>query len=209
MRLTRYLAQTGQARTMRAGALLVVAGATTLLGGCSSTVREGRASSYLVLQRLEGASGAATGAPFQSVLRSDVLTNGSIFEDNGRVTLSIAMKDVTNPVGPSANNLITLNRYRVVYRRTDGRNTPGEDVPYPFEGAMGVTISDQATSVVFSLVRAQAKLEKPLATLVGTNGGALIISTIADVTFFGKDQTGRDVTVTGSMSINFADWADE
>ena len=35
-----------------------------------------------------------------------------------------------------------------------------------------------------------------------------IISTIADVTFFGKDQTGRDVTVTGSMSINFADWAD-
>jgi hypothetical protein len=194
---------------MRAGALLVVAGATTLLGGCSSTVREGQASSYLVLQRLEGSSGAATGTPFQSVLRSDVLTKGTIFEDNGRVTLSIAMKDVTNPVGPSANNLITLNRYRVVYRRTDGRNTPGEDVPYPFEGAMGVTISDQATSVVFSLVRAQAKLEKPLVNLVGTNGGALIISTIADVTFFGKDQTGRDVTVTGSMSINFADWADE
>ena len=73
---------------------------------------------------------------------------------------------------------------------------------------MGVTITDQATSVVFTLVRAQAKLEKPLVTLAGTNGGALIISTIADVTFFGKDQTGRDVTVTGSMSINFADWAD-
>ena len=171
-------------------------------------MRTGQASSYLVLQRLEGSSGADAGAPFQSVLRSDVLTKGSIFEDNGRVTLSIAMKDVTNPTGPSANNLITLNRYRVEYRRTDGRNTPGEDVPYAFEGAMGVTITDQATSVVFTLVRAQAKLEKPLVTLVGTNGGALIISTIADVTFFGKDQTGRDVTVTGSMSINFADWAD-
>ena len=100
-------------------------------------------------------------------------TKGSIFEDNGRVALSIAMKDVTNPTGPSANNLITLNRYRVEYRRTDGRNTPGEDVPYAFEGAMGVTITDQATSVVFTLVRAQAKLEKPLVTLVGTNGGAL------------------------------------
>ena len=60
----------------------------------------GQASSYLVLQRLEGSSGADTGAPFQSVLRSDVLTKGSIFEDNGRVTLSIAMKDVTNPTGP-------------------------------------------------------------------------------------------------------------
>ena len=61
--------------------------------------------------------------------------------------------------------------------------------------------------MVFTLVRAQAKLEKPLITLSGNNG-ALVISTIADVTFFGKDQTGRDVTVTGSMSINFADWAD-
>jgi hypothetical protein len=45
-------------------------------------------------------------------------------------------------------------------------------------------------------------------TLRGGNG-ALVISTIADVTFFGKDQTGRDVTVTGSISVNFADWADE
>lgn len=208
MRLTRLLSQPGRARTMRAAALLVVAGATTLVGGCSSTVRTGQASSYLVLQRLEGSSGADNGAQFQSVLRSDVLTKGGIFEDNGRVTLSLAMKDVTNPTGPTANNLITLNRYRIEYRRTDGRNTPGEEVPYAFEGAMALTVGDQAASAVFTLVRAQAKLEKPLVTLVGTNGGALIISTIADVTFFGKDQTGRDVTVTGSMSINFSDWAD-
>ena len=208
MRLTRLFSQPGRARTMRAAALLVVAGATTLVGGCSSTVTTGQASSYLVLQRLEGSSGADTGAQFQSVLRSDVLTKGGIFEDNGRVTLSLAMKDVTNPTGPSANNLITLNRYRIEYRRTDGRNTPGEEVPYAVEGAMALTVGDQAVSAVFTLVRAQAKLEKPLVTLVGTNGGALLISTIADVTFFGKDQTGRDVTVTGSMSINFADWAD-
>lgn len=208
MRLTRYLAQTGQARMTRAAALLLGVTAAGLVSGCSETVRTGQASSYLVLQRLEGASGADTGAPFQSVLRSDVLSKGSIFEDNGRVTLVIAMKDVTNPAGPSTNNLITLNRYRVEYRRTDGRNTPGEDVPYAIEGAMGATITDQNTSVIFTLVRAQAKLEKPLVTLAG-GGGALVISTIADVTFFGKDQTGRDVTVTGSMSINFADWADQ
>ena len=207
MTLTRYLAQTGRASMMRAATLLFVTGTALIVSGCSETVRTGQASSYLVLQRLEGASGAESGAPFQSVLRSDVQTKDSIYEDNGRVALSIAMKDVTNPTGPSANNVITLNRYRVEYRRTDGRNTPGEDVPYAFDGAMGVTVSDQSTSVIFTLVRAQAKLEKPLVTLKGNNG-ALVISTIADVTFFGKDQTGRDVTVTGSMSINFADWAD-
>jgi hypothetical protein len=104
--------------------------------------------------------------------------------------------------------MITLNRYRVEFRRTDGRNTPGEDVPYAFEGAVSGTIGETPSSLTFTLVRAQAKLEKPLVTLVGIRGGALIISTIADVTFFGKDQTGRDATVSGSLSVNFADWAD-
>ena len=208
MRLTRFPTPVGRARTMRAAALLLLAGATGLVSACSSTVRTGQSPAYLILQRLEGASGAESGAQFQSVLRSDVLTKGGIFEDNGRVTLSLALKDVTSPTGPTSNNLITLNRYRVEYRRTDGRNTPGVDVPYAFDGAIGITVSEQPTSAVFSLVRVQAKLEAPLITLAGYNGGALVISTIADVTFFGKDQTGRDVTVTGSMSINFADWAD-
>jgi hypothetical protein len=57
------------------------------------------------------------------------------------------------------------------------------------------------------MVRAQAKLEPPLRNL-RAGGGAGLISTIADVTFYGKDQTGTDVSVTGSISVNFADWAD-
>lgn len=207
MRLTRIPTPTGRARTMRAAALMLLAGASGLVSGCSETVRTGQSPAYLVLQRLEGSSGAETGAPFQTILQSDVLTKGSVFEDNGRATMTIALRDVTNPAGPSANNLITLNRYRVEYRRTDGRNTPGVDVPYPFEGAVGVTVGEQATAAIFTLVRVQAKLEAPLVTLRQLNG-AIAISTIADVTFFGKDQTGRDVTVTGSMTINFADWAD-
>ena len=63
----------------------------------------------------------------------------------------------------------------------------------------------------FSLVRAQAKLEAPLVTLVNAPnffGGGVVISTLADVTFYGRDQTGHDVSVMGTMSINFADWAD-
>jgi len=39
-------------------------------------------------------------------------------------------------------------------------------------------------------------------------GGALIISTIAEVTFYGHDQVGNQVSVTGTISVNFADWAD-
>ena len=208
MTLTRFLTLRGPARMTRAASLLLVAGAAATVAGCSSTVREGQSPAYLVLRSLQATSGQGDGGQFTTVLRSDVMTEGSVFEDNGKVELSLAMRDITNPTGPTANNLVTLNRYRVTFRRTDGRNTPGEDVPYAFEGAIGVTVGDGATEAVFSLVRAQAKLERPLVTLRCVNG-ALVISTIADVTFFGKDQTGRDVTVTGSISVNFADWADE
>jgi hypothetical protein len=57
------------------------------------------------------------------------------------------------------------------------------------------------------LVRAQAKLEAPLKALAG-GGGSIIISTIAQVTFYGRDQAGNDVSVTGQISVNFADWGD-
>jgi hypothetical protein len=196
------------ARHRWAGTLCALSLVTLAGAGCSETVRTGQSSAYMILERLEAAAGGSgSAATFTGVLRSDVTTGGSVFEDNGRVALRLAMKDVTNPTGPTTNNLITLNRYRVDFRRTDGRNAPGVDVPYGFEGALAKTVSPEGQTGVFSLVRAQAKLEAPLVTLRG-GGGALVISTIADVTFFGRDQTGRDVTVTGSISVNFADWAD-
>jgi hypothetical protein len=66
----------------------------------------------------------------------------------------------------------------------------------------------EVVDIPFVLVRVQAKLEAPLAALSGL-GGATVISTLAEVTFYGRDQTGREVAVTGTISVNFADWADE
>ena len=57
------------------------------------------------------------------------------------------------------------------------------------------------------LVRASAKLEAPLISLSG-GGGAIIINTLAIVTFYGRDQTGAELSATGTISINFADWED-
>jgi hypothetical protein len=170
----------------------------------SAHVREGQASSYLIVQRLVFQAGDGGGVVFQSDVMSD---DGTIFEDPASVTLSAAMKDVTNPNGPTTNNIITVNRYRVTFRRSDGRNTPGVDVPYPFDGAVSASVAANSTvTIPFVMVRIQAKLEQPLASLRG-HGGAAAISTIADVTFYGHDQTGREVSVTGSTSVNFADWA--
>lgn len=191
---------------VRLGAVMLLAAA---VASCGDLVRQGQASSYLIIDSLEGASGADPGA-LSNTVTSDTLTvvDGvpTIFEDPGQVILRLAMKDAgaENPTAPSTNNHITVNRYRVRYIRADGRNTEGVDVPYGFDGAITGTVSGTAT-FVFTLVRIQAKQEAPLAALT-VNGGA--ISAIAEVTFYGRDQTGRETSVTGQLSINFANWGD-
>ena len=187
--------------------LLAAAGAGA--SGCSDTVREGRSPAYLIVQRLEAASGAEDDQ-FSDELSSDVLTSGSVFEDLARVTFSLGLRDIGapgSPNSPTVNNFITVNRYAVTFRRTDGRNTPGVDVPYGFEGAGTVTVSGSDATMSFVIVRGQAKVESPLKELTG--GGAVrSISTIADVTFYGRDQVGNDVSSTASISVNFSDWGD-
>jgi hypothetical protein len=176
---------------------------------CSDKVLTGKGSSYLVIDVLEAASGAKTGR-FDTLLQSDVFTKDSVFEDLGRVSLHIAMKDVTVATGtePTANNVITVTRYHVAFVRSDGRNAQGVDVPYSVDGAVTGTVGTGATPLTFSLVPVQRKLEAPLRGL-RNGGGAIAILTIANVTFYGYDQAGNTVSVTGSITVNFADWADE
>ena len=184
---------------------------------CGDAVRQGRSPAYLVIDQLLAASGAEPDE-FKNTLTSDVVTLvkvgdrlvPTIYEDSAEVQMHIALKDIGtpgNPTEPSSNNLITVTRYRVKYVRADGRNTPGADVPYEFDGAATGTIGPASSTISFILVRAQAKQEAPLQALTGM-GGALMISTIAEVTFYGRDQTGNDVSVTGKISVNFADWGD-
>jgi hypothetical protein len=102
---------------------------------------------------------------------------------------------------------VTFNRYRVTYVRSDGRNTPGVDVPHAFDGAITVTVGDEPVTATLTLVRIQSKLENPLLPLVGA-GGALAITTLAEVTLYGADQAGREVSTSGRISVTFADWGD-
>ncbi len=48
------------------------------------------------------------------------------------------MKDAgdDSPTAPTTANFITVDRYHVTFIRSDGRNKPGVDVPYPFDGAL-------------------------------------------------------------------------
>jgi hypothetical protein len=193
----------------RRAALALAAAAALATTACGDKVLQGKGSSYLVVDQLAAATGAKV-ETFSTLLQSDVLTKGGVLEDLGRVTLHIAMKDVTVTTGtePTANNMITVNRYHIDFVRSDGRNTPGVDVPYSVDGAVTGTITTAQTALVFALVPVQRKLEAPLLAL-RNQGGAIAIMTIANVTFYGSDQAGNAVAVTGSIGVNFADWADE
>lgn len=126
-----------------------------------------------------------------------------------RVTMRMVLKDqgmpgFTNVPGPL--NRVTISRYRVNFRRSDGRNVAGVDVPFPFESAATFTVPPEGTvQAVFELIRHTSKSEPPLA---GLTNNSPVLSTIADVIFSGRDQAGNEVSVTGSMGVLFGDFAD-
>jgi hypothetical protein len=186
--------------------LASIACLATITAGCGDLVRQDRTPVLLVIDALVAASGAST--TFGGTLQSDVLTVvndvPSQFSDNGRVTMRLVMKD--NLAAPSPINAVTINRYRVTFRRADGRNTPGVDVPYPFDSAVTFTVAPGTpTAGGFELIRHVAKSEAPLLALVNS---AVVISTIAEVTFYGRDQAGNDISATGTIGIQFGNFAD-
>jgi hypothetical protein len=199
------------------GVALILALALASGPACGPLQEAGRSGSYLMIDNLRGAPGVSP-SEMSNALASDVLTvvtvgtnsAPTVFEDPGEVVFRLGLKDPGSPSAPNTptlTNYITVTHYKIVYTRTDGRNTPGVDVPYPIEGGMTLTAVGGTTTGSFILVRAQAKREAPLQALIGS-GGAVHISTTAEVTFYGHDQAGNNVSVVGYITVNFADWGD-
>ena len=191
-----------------------------LTSGCGDVVRQGRSPVQLVINSLEAASGAEPD-DLGTTLLSDVQTlversvSGetvmvpTIFNDVGQVIMSLILKDPGQSgiiATPSALNQVTITRYRVEYRRTDGRRVQGVDVPFSFDSAVTFTVPTEGTiEAGFEIVRHTAKQEAPLAAL---RSNPDIIATLADVTFYGRDQAGTDISVTGTIGVNFGNFAD-
>ena len=182
--------------------LLVVVSLIAASSACGEFTREGRSPVVLVVDSLFVNDD-------QGTLNSDVLTKGSTLNDMAEVEMRVILKDPGAPgvtVNPTLLNAVTITRYRVEYRRTDGRSVQGVDVPYAFDSAMTITVpSDGTGTTTFQLVRHSAKEESPLRAL---SSNFDIISTIAYVTFYGHDQAGNDVSASASIGIDFGNFAD-
>lgn len=183
--------------------LLFVVALVAVSSACGEFTREGRAPVVLVVDSL------IVGDDEQGTLLSDVITKNSTLNDMAEVEMRLILKDPGPPgvtVGPSLLNAVTITRYRVEYRRTDGRSTQGVDVPYSFDSALTFTVpNDGVATGVFQLVRHTAKEEAPLKALASNFD---IISTIAYVTFYGHDQAGNDVSATATIGVDFGNFAD-
>jgi len=205
-------------RVIRAGAALAIAALAT--PGCSNLLTQSATSSFVIIDSLEASTGREPDK-LAGVLNSDVLTyvkkdvNGAsvvvptIFADNLIANFSLGMKEpgtAESPTKPTTINYITITRYRVKFVRSDGRNTEGVDVPYAFDGGVTATVTPDGVKAVMTLVREQSKVEAPLKGLIGSFGPG--ISTIAEITFYGRDQTGREVSVNGQMLVSFGNFGD-
>jgi hypothetical protein len=203
---------------MRSSArMFFLAAMVAATASCGDVIRQGQAPVVLVLNSLGGSQGNKPGT-FGSPLNSDVITNvispapcsvdrpcPTIFNDIGQAVLSLAAKDAA--VAPTSNNVVTITRYHIDYTRTDGRNVQGVDVPYSVDGGATGTVPASGTfSLPFELVQSIAKEQAPLVQL---RNNPQLINTIARVTFYGKDLVGNDISVTGQIQVNFANFGDQ
>ena len=187
----------------------VIVWLAAMTAACGDMVTRDRSSAIVVIDALQAASGAEDTPTFTGTLQSDVVTVvdnvSTVFADSGRVTMRVIGKDPTELL--TLGNSITFTRYLVTFRRADGRNTPGVDIPFPFDSALTFTVTPGSTSTTasFELIRHTAKVEAPL---LGLRNSFSVIATVADITFFGRDQAGREVSASGSIGIQFGNFAD-
>jgi hypothetical protein len=174
--------------------------ALTLAGCTADYVQNGNAPVQMYIVSL-------TPNPLSSEV---LLGGGTICPDFATVGLNNRAKNPNLDV-PVYAQAIIVNRYEVSYYRSDGRGQQGVDVPYSISGALTQPL-DVATSgitnVTIEVVRRQAKLEPPLIQLSNPGGQALIVTMFAKITLYGTTIAGENVSASGSMQIDFADYVD-
>ena len=187
--------------------IAVILSAFLALYSCNPVEDDSRSASMLLVDNILGTDADGKSGNF---LQSDVvLTTGSVRADSATATLRAITVDPKPLLGVSPYNDIVVTRYLVSYSRTDGKNVPGVDVPYPFEGSMSTVVKAGSTaSISFVIVREVAKMEPPLVRLVDL-GAEQVLTCTAKVEFYGNDTTGRTVKATGYLTIYFANYVDK
>jgi hypothetical protein len=199
---------TGSLRALRAAALLALLAAAV---ACNPVEKESQSASRLILDSLTGYDVEGNEAGY---LNSDVVIitdagGWSWRADIASAAFTVIPYDPQPLLGTSSYFDVQLTRYTVSFFRNDGRNVPGRDIPYPFEGQISLRIPvNQSGAISFVIVREVAKQEMPLLGLYQANVGDVLNMT-ARIEFYGRDLAGRTVTASGSLPVYFANYAEK
>jgi hypothetical protein len=173
---------------------------------CNKLENLSNSGSKLILWSLNGEDSNGT---LVNILLSDVLLQGSIFNDNAVAQVSASLLDPTQDLSTFYQNVI-IDQIDIQYTRSDGLNIEGIDVPFGFSQKVHflVEISNSSNPISFIMVQHNAKIESPLVELVYL-GQEHVLKLEASVTFHSKDTAGNRLEpVVGYLSIwcsNFAD----
>ncbi len=181
----------------------------TFFFSCNPIENTTRSNSFLIVVKITGHNTEGQTADY---LQSDVLeeSGGAAYveADPAVATLKAELLNPSPDAESSLYNGIFVTRYVVTYTRSDGRNTPGVDVPHSFEGTMQswIQIGEEA-EVGFIIVREVAKAEPPLLDLHDAREEG-VLQVTAQVDFYGYDTVNRQVKATGYLAIFFANYID-
>jgi hypothetical protein len=215
---------------MKSLRLVLIAVVPLAAAGCTPDWATQNETGFIMeIASITGAN-ASTSSGQGGEIRSDVLTNGSVFNDDAVVAVNVLRKNNNETLSTSPVEHVYLDRYEVVYFRTDGRSTEGVDVPYRITGPLGNLRFHTAgpggggeieQTVNVTIVRHTAKLEPPLSNLrnIGITQpgdptapfvfpGQGIIYTVAEITIHGHTIQGDGLVAKGRVQVTFADFAD-
>jgi len=176
---------------------------------CNKIENDTRSNSILIIKSIKAINWEEEEA---DVLFSDVIVEK---EDSIYVQSDLAVVELTaelmNPspgLESSVYNNIMIDRYIVHFERSDGKNTPGVDVPYPIEGNLSVLVEvGTSVKVSFVVVTINAKREPPLINLV--NGNEPEIKATAVIELYGHDLANNKVKATGYLQVFFNNYLNE
>jgi len=178
-----------------------------LLAGCSAVENQGTSGTMLQIVSLTGND--LQGTAGSTTVFSDVLTNGSIINDNGVAALmALPLDPLLETQTPYMDVLV--DQIDIAFKRTDGRNVEGVDVPYRFTQPVSFLVPiNGASTIPFVLIRHIAKTESPLIDLRDPLNPDQVLQLVAIITIHGKDKGGHRVApVTGNITVWCADFAD-
>lgn len=174
--------------------------------GCNKIENFGNSGSMLILNSIMGTDLTQNAS---TISFSDVLTNGSVFDDKGTIQVQGALLNPDQTTTSTAYQDIMVDQIDIEYSRADGLNVQGKDVPYSFSQKVAVkVILGKTADITFDLVQHNAKTEPPLVGLIDL-GQAHVLKLEAKVTIYGVDVAGYRVKpIVGYISVWCANFAD-